>query len=171
MNLFCLLIVPEMSSLSDNIKCLVFICSSPCVLSGSRSNQIKAEPFVEGGSPGAVAGLSYLDTQNPVANVQRYSLWARSVSFYPRVIKQKVRLLFVPLIKWGFFQPEVVLYYWVQVSWISQDIPVNIRILHMLIWTSVHVWLMCMDSAQMICYSWRMQDSFSCGESLFIYNV
>lgn len=62
--------------------------------SGSRSNQIKAEPFVEGGSPGAVAGLSYLDTQNPVANVQRYSLWARSVSFYPRVIKQKLTPLY-----------------------------------------------------------------------------
>ncbi|XP_054843310.1 complement component C7 [Eublepharis macularius] len=62
--------------------------------SGGSSNQIKANLHVEGGSPGTVAALSYLDLQDPAGNAQRYSLWARSVSTYPRVIKQKITPLY-----------------------------------------------------------------------------
>ncbi|XP_060617412.2 complement component C7 [Anolis sagrei] len=58
--------------------------------SGSSSGRIKAIPFVQGGSPGDVAGLSYLDLQNPAGNTERYSRWARSVSNSPTVIKQKI---------------------------------------------------------------------------------
>ncbi|XP_053145733.1 complement component C7 [Hemicordylus capensis] len=61
---------------------------------GSSSNEVKADPFVEGGSPAAVAGLSYLNVQDPVANTERYSFWARSVSSYPKVIKQKITPLY-----------------------------------------------------------------------------
>nr|XP_034956365.1 complement component C7 [Zootoca vivipara] len=62
--------------------------------SGTTSNRIRADPLVEGGSPGAVAGLSYMDINDPVANTQRYSFWARSVSYSPRVIKQKLTPLY-----------------------------------------------------------------------------
>nr|XP_020639293.1 complement component C7 [Pogona vitticeps] len=62
--------------------------------SGTTSNEIKTDPYVLGGSPGDVAALSYLDVQNPAANIGRYSRWARSVSYYPRVIKQKITPLY-----------------------------------------------------------------------------
>ncbi|XP_063151784.1 complement component C7 [Candoia aspera] len=62
--------------------------------SGVHNNQIKADPYVEGGDPGTVAGLSYLDVNNPVANTERYSRWAQSVSLYPKVIKQKLAPLY-----------------------------------------------------------------------------
>ncbi|XP_062984188.1 complement component C7 [Elgaria multicarinata webbii] len=62
--------------------------------SGTSSHQIKADPYVEGGSPGDVAGLVYLDVQNPVANSERYARWARSVTLYPRVVKRKLTPLF-----------------------------------------------------------------------------
>ncbi|KAH0627908.1 hypothetical protein JD844_008475 [Phrynosoma platyrhinos] len=62
--------------------------------SGSSSNLIKADPIVRGGSSTDTAGLSYLDLQNPAANTERYSRWARSVSYFPSVIKQKVTPLY-----------------------------------------------------------------------------
>ncbi|XP_025913916.1 complement component C7 [Apteryx rowi] len=62
--------------------------------SGSSGNKIKGDPYIEGGSPGAVAGLSYLELNNPAGNSQRYSFWARSVTNYPRVIKQKLTPLY-----------------------------------------------------------------------------
>lgn len=61
--------------------------------SGSNNNKIRGDPYIEGGSPSAVAGLSYLDLDDPTGNNQRYSSWARSVTDYPRVIKQKVRIV------------------------------------------------------------------------------
>ncbi|XP_061473153.1 complement component C7 [Rhineura floridana] len=62
--------------------------------SGASSNQIKADPFVQGGSPAAVAGLSYFNIHNPVTNTQQYAFWARSVSHLPSVIKQKLTPLY-----------------------------------------------------------------------------
>ncbi|KAM6188186.1 LOW QUALITY PROTEIN: complement component C7-like [Sarcoramphus papa] len=62
--------------------------------SGSSSNKIKGDSYIEGGSPGAVAGLSYLELNNPAGNSQRYSFWARSVTDYPRGIKQKLTSLY-----------------------------------------------------------------------------
>uniref|UniRef100_A0A8C9FRR4 Complement component C7 n=1 Tax=Pavo cristatus TaxID=9049 RepID=A0A8C9FRR4_PAVCR len=62
--------------------------------SGSSSNKIRGDPYIEGGSPSAVAGLSYLDLDDPAGNNQRYSSWARSVTDYPRVIKQKLTPLY-----------------------------------------------------------------------------
>ncbi|XP_044302545.1 complement component C7 [Varanus komodoensis] len=62
--------------------------------SGTASTQIKADPFVEGGGPGEVSGLVYLDVQNPVANSERYSRWARSVTLFPKVIKRKLTPLY-----------------------------------------------------------------------------
>lgn len=59
---------------------------------GSTGNKIKGDPYIEGGSPGAVAGLSYLDLDNPAGNSRMYTLWAASVTDYPRVIKKKVKL-------------------------------------------------------------------------------
>ncbi|KFW79057.1 Complement component C7 [Manacus vitellinus] len=62
--------------------------------SGSSGNKIKGDPYIEGGSPGAVAGLSYLELNNPAGNTRRYSLWAASVTDYPRVIKKKLTPLY-----------------------------------------------------------------------------
>ncbi|KYO29039.1 complement component C7 [Alligator mississippiensis] len=62
--------------------------------SGSTNNRIQGEPYVEGGSPSAVASLSFLDLDNPAGNSERYSQWARSVKYYPRVIKQKLTPLY-----------------------------------------------------------------------------
>lgn len=81
------------------ISLSIYEYSSACIFyishpesTGSSGNRIKGDPYIEGGSPGAVAGLSYLELNNPAGNSQRYSFWARSVTDYPRVIKQKVRL-------------------------------------------------------------------------------
>ncbi|PKU41863.1 complement component c7 [Limosa lapponica baueri] len=62
--------------------------------SGNSGNKIKGDPYVEGGSPRTVAGLSYLELNNPAGNSQRYSSWAGSVTDYPRVIKQKLTPLY-----------------------------------------------------------------------------
>lgn len=51
---------------------------------------VKGNPFVRGGSAGLVAGLSYLELDNPAGNRQRYASWAGSVTNLPQVIKQKV---------------------------------------------------------------------------------
>ncbi|NXA73419.1 CO7 protein, partial [Thryothorus ludovicianus] len=62
--------------------------------SGSSGNKIKGDPYIEGGSPGAVAGLSYLDLDDPAGNSRMYTLWAASVTDYPRVIKKKLTPLY-----------------------------------------------------------------------------
>ncbi|NXU61718.1 CO7 protein, partial [Horornis vulcanius] len=62
--------------------------------SGSSSNKIKGDPYIEGGSPGAVAGLSYLDLDNPAGNSRIYTSWAASVTDYPTVIKKKLTPLY-----------------------------------------------------------------------------
>ncbi|KFP83282.1 Complement component C7, partial [Acanthisitta chloris] len=62
--------------------------------SGSSGSKIKGNPYVEGGRPGAVAGLSYLDLNNPAENSEKYSNWAASVTDYPRVIKKKLTPLY-----------------------------------------------------------------------------
>ena len=51
---------------------------------------LRGVPFVRGGRSGLIAGLSYLDLDNPAGNKQRYSRWAGSVPDLPEVIKQKV---------------------------------------------------------------------------------
>uniref|UniRef100_A0A8C0V4F6 Complement component C7 n=1 Tax=Cyanistes caeruleus TaxID=156563 RepID=A0A8C0V4F6_CYACU len=66
-------------------------CTKLDELSG---NKIKGDPYIEGGSPGAVAGLSYLDLDNPAGNSRMYTLWAASVTDYPRVIKKKLTPLY-----------------------------------------------------------------------------
>lgn len=68
------------------------LCISYPESAGRSGNKIKGDPYIEGGSPGAVAGLSYLDLDNPAGNSQMYTSWAASVTDYPRVIKKKVRL-------------------------------------------------------------------------------
>ncbi|NXM55275.1 CO7 protein, partial [Illadopsis cleaveri] len=62
--------------------------------SGTSGNKIKGDPYIEGGSPSAVAGLSYLDLDNPAGNSQMYTSWAASVTDYPRVIKKKLTPLY-----------------------------------------------------------------------------
>nr|XP_041567206.1 LOW QUALITY PROTEIN: complement component C7 [Taeniopygia guttata] len=62
--------------------------------SGSTGNKIKGDPYIEGGSPSAVAALSYLDLDNPAGNSRMYTLWAASVTDYPRVIKKKLTPLY-----------------------------------------------------------------------------
>ncbi|XP_014820625.1 PREDICTED: complement component C7 [Calidris pugnax] len=62
--------------------------------SGSSGNKIKGNPYVEGGNPRTVAGLSYLELNNPAGNSQRYSSWAGSVTDYPSIIKQKLTPLY-----------------------------------------------------------------------------
>lgn len=63
---------------------------------GTKGNILRGNPFVRGGSPGFMSGLSFLDLDNPAGNKQRYALWAGSVTDFPQVIKQKVR---PPLLK------------------------------------------------------------------------
>ncbi|KAM7024837.1 complement component C7 isoform 1-T1 [Acridotheres tristis] len=62
--------------------------------SGSSGNKIKGDPYIEGGSPAAVAGLSYLDLDNPAGNNRLYTVWAASVTDYPRIIKKKLTPLY-----------------------------------------------------------------------------
>ncbi|KAI1240143.1 hypothetical protein IHE44_0011595 [Lamprotornis superbus] len=62
--------------------------------SGSSGNKIKGDPYIEGGSPAAVAGLSYLDLDNPSGNSRMYTVWAASVTDYPRIIKKKLTPLY-----------------------------------------------------------------------------
>lgn len=63
-------------------------------VSGTGSNVVKGNPFVRGGSAGLVAGLSYLELDNPAGNRQRYASWAGSVTNLPQVIKQKLTPLY-----------------------------------------------------------------------------
>ncbi|NXO91774.1 CO7 protein, partial [Certhia brachydactyla] len=62
--------------------------------SGSSGNKIKGDPYIEGGSPGAIAGLSYLDLDNPAGNSRMYTLWAASVTDHPRVIRKRLTPLY-----------------------------------------------------------------------------
>ncbi|XP_076973179.1 complement component C7 [Tamandua tetradactyla] len=62
--------------------------------SGTKNNVLRGDPFVRGGSPGHVAGLSFLELDNPAGNKRRYSTWAESVSNLPQVIKQKLTPLY-----------------------------------------------------------------------------
>lgn len=62
--------------------------------SGTQKNVLKGDPFVRGGSPGLVSGLSFLDLNNPAGNRQRYASWAGSVTNFPQVIKQKLTPLY-----------------------------------------------------------------------------
>ncbi|XP_036165951.1 complement component C7 [Myotis myotis] len=62
--------------------------------SGTQSNMLRGDPFVRGGRPGLVSGLSFLELDNPAGNQKRYSSWARSVPDLPTVIKQKLTPLY-----------------------------------------------------------------------------
>ncbi|KAF0880856.1 CO7 protein, partial [Crocuta crocuta] len=62
--------------------------------SGTKGNILRGNPFVRGGSPGFMSGLSFLDLDNPAGNKQRYALWAGSVTDFPQVIKQKLTPLY-----------------------------------------------------------------------------
>ncbi|KAJ1210246.1 hypothetical protein NDU88_005612 [Pleurodeles waltl] len=61
---------------------------------GSSSNIIRGDPLVLGGEAKFVAGLSYLDLNNPAGNDARYAAWAGSVKNLPSVIKQKITPLY-----------------------------------------------------------------------------
>ena len=56
----------------------------------TANNRLQGTPFVRGGSPGLVSGLSYLELNNPAGNQERYASWAASVTGLPQVINQKV---------------------------------------------------------------------------------
>ncbi|XP_029434000.1 LOW QUALITY PROTEIN: complement component C7 [Rhinatrema bivittatum] len=62
--------------------------------SGSSSQEIHGDAFILGGEPKFVAGLSYLDLDNPAGNEARYASWAGSVKKVPSVIKQKITPLY-----------------------------------------------------------------------------
>ncbi|KAG7481185.1 hypothetical protein MATL_G00064130 [Megalops atlanticus] len=62
--------------------------------SGYKDNKIQTRSNVAGGDPAYIAGLEYLDLQNPSANWDMYRKWAGSVKDLPTVIKQKLRPLY-----------------------------------------------------------------------------
>ncbi|MBZ3872223.1 Complement component C7 [Sciurus carolinensis] len=62
--------------------------------SGNEKNVLRGVPFVRGGGSGFIAGLSFLQLDNPAGNRRRYSAWAQSVSRLPQVIKQKLTPLY-----------------------------------------------------------------------------
>ncbi|XP_004448265.1 complement component C7 [Dasypus novemcinctus] len=62
--------------------------------SGTQDNTLRGDPHVRGGSSGQVAGLSFLELDNPAGNQRRYSSWAQSVTSLPQVIKQKLTPLY-----------------------------------------------------------------------------
>ncbi|KAM9693909.1 complement component C7 isoform 1-T1 [Trichechus inunguis] len=62
--------------------------------SGTEGNVLRGDPFVRGGSSGFIAGLSFLELDNPAGNKRRYSEWAGSVTNLPQVIKQKLTPLY-----------------------------------------------------------------------------
>lgn len=63
-------------------------------VSENEGNLLRGVPFVRGGHSGFLAGLSYLDLNNPAGNKRRYSQWAGSVPDLPEVIKQKLTPLY-----------------------------------------------------------------------------
>ncbi|XP_075040219.1 complement component C7 [Mixophyes fleayi] len=58
--------------------------------SGSKDNEVRGQAIVTGGASQFVAALSFFSMDNPVANDNRYALWAGSVTNLPSVIKQKL---------------------------------------------------------------------------------
>ncbi|XP_024434262.2 complement component C7 [Desmodus rotundus] len=62
--------------------------------SATANNRLQGTPFVRGGSPGLVSGLSYLELNNPAGNQERYASWAASVTGLPQVINQKLTPLY-----------------------------------------------------------------------------
>ncbi|XP_045141185.1 complement component C7 [Echinops telfairi] len=58
--------------------------------SGTQNHVLRGVPFVRGGSSGFIAGLSFLELDNPAGNKRRYSSWAESVTSLPQVIKQRL---------------------------------------------------------------------------------
>ncbi|KAJ7396302.1 Complement component C7 [Pitangus sulphuratus] len=81
-------------SLGGHYKVIFYMDTDKMKSEGSSGNKIKGDPYIEGGSPGAVAGLSYLELNNPAGNSRSYTLWAASVTDYPRVIKKKLTPLY-----------------------------------------------------------------------------
>ncbi|KAI1904943.1 hypothetical protein AGOR_G00010880 [Albula goreensis] len=61
---------------------------------GSSSNQIPVKTSILGGDPAYIAGLGFIDLENPVANREKYSKWAGSVKNFPKVTEQKLRPLY-----------------------------------------------------------------------------
>ncbi|XP_058536025.1 complement component C7 [Ochotona princeps] len=63
--------------------------------SGTQNNILRGIPLVvRGGDTGLLAGLNWLDLNNPAGNRRRYSSWAESVTHVPSVIKQKLTPLY-----------------------------------------------------------------------------
>lgn len=61
---------------------------------GTQNNVLQGDPYVRGGDSGFIAGLSFLELDNPAGNKRRYSKWAQSVPRVPQVIKQKLTPLY-----------------------------------------------------------------------------
>ncbi|XP_064165110.1 complement component 7b [Anguilla rostrata] len=61
---------------------------------GFSKNKIPVKTDVLGGDPAYVAGLGYVDLEDPGSNSAMYSKWAGSVKNFPQVIKQKLRPLY-----------------------------------------------------------------------------
>ncbi|KAJ8286751.1 hypothetical protein GJAV_G00042860 [Gymnothorax javanicus] len=64
-----------------------------CNTKGFSNNKIPVKTDILGGHPAYIAGLSYIDLENPTANSDMYSKWAGSVKNFPQIIKQKLRPL------------------------------------------------------------------------------
>ncbi|MEE6458111.1 hypothetical protein FKM82_000179 [Ascaphus truei] len=62
--------------------------------SGSNSQEIRGSPYVIGGEPKFVSGLSYFNLNNPAGNEAQYTSWAGSVTKLPSIIKQKLTPLY-----------------------------------------------------------------------------
>ncbi|KAM3936653.1 complement component C7 [Leptodactylus fuscus] len=62
--------------------------------SGSTGKEIRGQAIVKGGEAKFISALSYFSLDNPVANDQRYSAWAGSVSNLPSIIKFKLMPLY-----------------------------------------------------------------------------
>ncbi|XP_035291383.1 complement component C7 [Anguilla anguilla] len=61
--------------------------------SGSNSRKIPVGTDIVGGDPAYIAGLSYVDLDNPAGNKDMYTKWAGSVKSFPTVIQPKLRPL------------------------------------------------------------------------------
>ncbi|KAJ8260744.1 hypothetical protein COCON_G00164670 [Conger conger] len=57
-------------------------------------NKLPATTDIVGGDPAYIAGLGYINLENPAANSDMYTKWAGSVKDFPQVIKQKLRPLY-----------------------------------------------------------------------------
>ncbi|KAJ8347017.1 hypothetical protein SKAU_G00284180 [Synaphobranchus kaupii] len=61
---------------------------------GFSKNKIPVKTDILGGDPAYIAGLGFIDLEDPSANSDMYSKWAGSVKDFPQVIKQKLRPLY-----------------------------------------------------------------------------